>query len=155
MGGHLCSAASRSNSQRTGHSARGAHPAARLTQRNDHATIRAGVTMVSNRLEPPLKGFQSKSFPLKAFLPVHKRFIKNPYLVHQESTPGALKLASPWGRMVVGVNIPHSTGGFDEKFPNRSNYFDSSSLSDFRRKSFVFNNGTFEGQKLCPLKSNT
>ena len=31
----------------------------------------------------------------------------------------------------------------------------SSSLSDFRRKSFVFNNGTFEGQKLCHLKSDT
>ena len=31
----------------------------------------------------------------------------------------------------------------------------ASSLSDFRRKSFVFNNGTFEGQKLCPLKSDT
>ena len=35
------------------------------------------------------------------------------------------------------------------------NMEDTSSLSDFRRKSFVFNNGTFEGQKLCPLKSNT
>ena len=33
--------------------------------------------------------------------------------------------------------------------------FYPSSLSDFRRKSFVFNNGTFEGKKLCPLKSNT
>ncbi len=34
-------------------------------------------------------------------------------------------------------------------------YLRASSLSDFRRKSFVFNNGAFEGQKLCPLKSNT
>ena len=30
-----------------------------------------------------------------AIIPVQKRFIENPYLVHQESTPGALKLAFP------------------------------------------------------------
>ena len=38
---------------------------------------------------------QSKSLYLKEFLPVQKRFIENPYLVHQGSTSGALKLELP------------------------------------------------------------
>ena len=38
-GGHPCYAAFRSNSQSTGNSARGAHPAARLAQRNGSATL--------------------------------------------------------------------------------------------------------------------
>ena len=45
---------------------------------------------------------------------------------------------------------PEETGS-----PCENPSYSASSLSDFRRKSFVFNNGTFEGQNLCPVKSNT